>query len=370
LIICFMRLPCIFPLRYGLKATTHILAVLGLVLCFAAISLLLSPSQSCAQAMPSWLGGGRIWDWSDFRGNVGFRVYMPRLIAGTAKFGTTEFDMLGAGNFSFQPQPDFFKEGWFVLYIDRLSLRAHFEEDHRFRGLVGTASVNLSQLPVIRRWWRGDANTPLDSWGTRPDDIRVDDPQRMSEVDLGWTRFGLDLDIIRYPFIRAGINFDRHFESVIFLNRQDLTSVLVRAQQNYNPFINTPLEWRYSQLITGDRVHKLTTRQPPVTLGVHAFASPGRVFGIPVTGQARARFPFPFLAKIVGDPAETRITEWEVSIGLRPNIWNTSLYGYSTFSLGIDAGFKSTYLDMDSGDGLWNVKAHWQGPYVQVGLYF
>lgn len=332
-----MRLSCIFPLRYGLKATTHILAVLGLVLCLAATSLLLCPSQSSAQAMPSWLGGGRIWDWSDFRGNLGFRVWMPRLISGTVRVSSIsgqtspdpstpeDYDMLGGGNVSNLPQPDFFKEGWFILYIDRLALRANFEEDHKFRGVA---------------LYENDPTTSA-----------------ISELDLGWTRFGLDLDIVRYPFIRAGINFDRHFESVIYIDRHRRWTV-TRKDRDGNP---------YSRQLNA---LKLTTHQPPVTIGAHAFASPGRVFGIPVTGQARARFPFPYLTKITGEPGEARITEWEVCLGLRPNIWNTSLYGYSTFAMGIDVGFKSTYLQMDPGDGVWNVTAHWEGPYVQVGLYY
>jgi hypothetical protein len=298
--------------------------------------------------MPSWLGGDKIWDWSDFRGNLGFRVYMPRLIAGTVTFDKEEYDMLGGGNFSYLPQSDFFKEGWFVLYIDRLALRANFEEDHSFRGVIDR---NMAVFP--------DPPVP---YGTS---VVVNDPMRVSEMNVGWTRFGIDLDIFRSPFIRAGINFDRNFEAPLFLHRQDVAKTTFKQDSKDPDFPRWVVDRDQS-----DKPRKLTTRQPPVTLGVHAFASPGRVFGIPVTGQARARFPFPFLAKIVGDPAETRITEWEVSIGLRPNIWNTSLYGYSTFALGIDAGFKSTYLDMDSGDGVWNVKAHWQGPYVQVGLYF
>lgn len=316
-----MRSPCIFPLRYGLKATKHIYAVLGLLLFLAVGILCCCPSQGDAQAMPSWVGGGRIWDWSDFRANMGFRMYMPKLISGTAEFGAEEYDMLGGGNFSYLPQPDFFKEGWFILYIDRLALRAHFEEDHSFRGAATYETYENDPTKVAT-----------------------------SELQVGWTRFGLDLDIVRYPFVRAGINFDRNFESVIYLDRHRYRIIDPEAGRVYAP--------------------KLTTKQVPVTIGVHAFASPGRVFGIPVTAAARARFPFPFLTKIVGEPAEARITEWEVCVGLRPNIWNTSLYGYSTFSMGIDAGFKSTYLDMDSGDGLWNVKAHWQGPYVQVGLYY
>jgi len=325
-----MRFPRVFPLRYGLKATKHILSVLGLASILAVNSLLLCPSLCRGQAMPSWLGGDRIWDWSDFRANLGLRIYMPKLISGTvhvsgvsggSSYTPEDYEMLGGGNFSDLPQPDFFKEGWFTLYIDRLALRANFEEDHKFRG-----AAPYENDPTMTA---------------------------ISELDLGWTRFGLDLDILRYPFIRAGINFDRNFEPVIYLDRHRERILILPEEKK------TTLD-----------THKLTTRQPPVTIGVHAFASPGRVFGIPVTGQARARFPFPYLTKIVGEPAETRITEWEVCVGMRPNIWNTSLYGYSTFAMGIDVGFKSAYVDMDSGDGIWNVKAHWQGPYVQLGVYY
>ena len=42
---------------------------------------------------------------------------------------------------------------------------------------------------------------------------------------MGWTRFGLDLDLVRYPFLRAGINFDRHYEAPIFVNRQDIETL-------------------------------------------------------------------------------------------------------------------------------------------------
>ena len=68
--------------------------------------------------------------------------------------------------------------------------------------------------------------------------------------------------------------------------------------------------------------------------------------------------------------SEARVTEWEVSAGLRPAVWHTSLYGFSTFSMGLEAGFRSTYLDMTLDDAKWAVKAHWQGLFVQVGLYY
>lgn len=322
-----------------MKASKHILAVFGLPLFLAVGLLWFCPGQSQGQVLPSWMGSDQIWDWSDFRMNTGFRLFIPKLISGsvhvaevkeqdgtTTKWHQEQYDMLGGGNFSDLPQSDFFKEGWFIVYVDRLALRAHFEEDHSFRGV---AHFNF------------DVYT------------QTDPPTRdvVSELQLGWTRFGLDLDIIRYPFIRAGINFDRNYESVIYLDRHGRRIV----DRNGT---------RVLQAL------KFTTRQPPVTIGVHAFVSPGRVFGIPITVQARGRFPFPLLTKIVSTEAETRITEWEACIGLRPNIWNTSRYAHNTFALGIDAGFKSTYLDMDPGDGTWNVKAHWQGPYVQFGLYY
>jgi hypothetical protein len=189
-------------------------------------------------------------------------------------------------------------------------------------------------------------------------------------LDVSWTRFGIDLDIVRYPFLRAGINFDRHFESVIFINRQDVKALLARAGQVYVPFVNDALWWVYNSVSFDGRALKLTTKQPPVTIGVHAFASPGRIRGIPVVAQARFRMPAPLLTNLLQDNAETRIIDWEVHVGLRPTIWNTSLYSMNTFAMGIDLGFRSSYLDMTSGDGAWQVKAHWQGPFVQVGLYY
>jgi hypothetical protein len=78
----------------------------------------------------------------------------------------------------------------------------------------------------------------------------------------------------------------------------------------------------------------------------------------------------PLIKQLLQIKSEARVTEWEVSAGLRPAVWHTSLYGFSTFSMGLEAGFRSTYLDMTVADDKWAVKAHWQGLFVQVGLYY
>ena len=78
-----------------------------------------------------------------------------------------------------------------------------------------------------------------------------------------------------------------------------------------------------------------------MTLGFHARAIPAHIREIPFTIQARFRFPMP----LVNRQAESKITDWEISGGLRPAIWETSLYGHATFSFDIEAGFRSVSLD-------------------------
>jgi hypothetical protein len=180
----------------------------------------------------------------------------------------------------------------------------------------------------------------------------------------------LDLDLIRYPFLRAGINLDRHYEAPIFVNRQDIDSAVATATWVTDP--NLPVDMHFADYDAEypGQVQRFTTGQPPVTIGLHATAIPGRIRGIPLTAQARIRIPMPFIKQLLKIKSEARVTEWEVSAGLRPAVWHTSLYGFSTFSMGLEAGFRSTYLDMTLDDAKWAVKAHWQGLFVQVGLYY
>ena len=73
--------------------------------------------------------------------------------------------------------------------LDRLGLRLVAEEDRIFRGFRKQDGI--------------ENNVPI-SW--------LD----LSSVDISATRLGLDLDIIRYPQFRAGVNFDYHLNGVQF----------------------------------------------------------------------------------------------------------------------------------------------------------
>jgi len=342
--------------RYGLKPKRHIhAAVLPFLLFVIGCFLILSPTHSTAQGSQSWWGSDHWWDWSDYRGSLGVRFWMPKLASGSVTSTGKERDLLGGYNFL--PKPDYFKEMWFTLYIDRLALRFNFQEDHKFNGLIGTGAFTPSEV------------APVPYPGVHDPTRIIPYPQRFSELDVGWTRFGLDLDLVRYPFLRAGINFDRHYEAPIFVNRQDIENLTGLAPDLYYEPTTEKYYWVYLAFY-GGYVQKFTTGQPPVTIGLHATAIPGRIRGIPLTVEARIRIPMPLIKQLLQIKSEARVTEWEVSAGLRPAVWHTSLYGFSTFSMGLDAGFRSSYLDMTVDDGKWAVKAHWQGLFVQVGLYY
>lgn len=345
-----------------MKPKRHILAaVLPFLLFVIGGHLILSPTCSDAQGTPSWWGSDRWWDWTDYRASVGVRFAVPQLVSGSVTWKGRDHDLMAtadAEGFNFVRTPDFFKEGWFTLYVDRLALRAHFEEDHRFRGLIGTG-VYTPVLSIPAEYPGGIID---------PTTGTIQDPERFSELDLGWTRFGLDLDLIRYPHLRAGINMDRHYESCAFIDRQGITGTTLQNIFVYDPAMGKAY-WVYWADYDNDPRY-YTTKQVPVTIGIHGKAVPGRIRGIPLTAEARVRIPMPFLSDITGAKRVAKVTDWEVSVGLRPNIWNTSLYAISSFAMGLDVGYRSTYLDMSSGDDDWQVKAHWHALFVQVGLYY
>jgi hypothetical protein len=195
------------------------------------------------------------------------------------------------------------------------------EEDHKFRGRRGEITTNGS-IPL---------------------------GPKISELDMSTNKLGVDLDIIRYPFARAGVNFTYHLERVKFQDRR-------------NP--NANLWYQY-------------TGSQPLTIGVHGRAIPVRVRDVPVTIQARLRIPVPFVHR----PTEAKVTEWEISGGLRPSIWSTSLFGHSTFSFGIEGGYRVTYLKMfaeelprDPGNPASGAETHvtarWSGAFIQAILVY
>jgi hypothetical protein len=162
------------------------------------------------------------------------------------------------------------------------------------------------------------------------------------KLDFGAIRAGVDLDVIRYPFFRLGANFDYGFEVPKFIDNR-----------------------------TGNVVEYKTAN--PVTIGLHAYVIPGRIRDIPIFAQARGRFPIP----LIKQNPEVKITDWEVSGGLRPSIWQTSLYGFSTFAVSLEGGFRSVNLNMDvtpdrplAQSIQASMKAQWQGAFVQLGLIF
>lgn len=281
------------------------------------MTVLLNPG-ACLAGDSSWWGSSAWWDWSDFRGALGGRIFLARLTSATLTKGGQEFDLKG-DHFGFSDEPEPFKEAFGVLYIDRLGIRFSAEENT----------------------YRGRSATDLNA--------------TVSELEFSSSRVGLDLDLIRYPFFRFGIDYDYYLNDVKFLDAD-----------------------------SGARY----TGVSPMTLGFHARAIPARIREVPFTIQARFRFPMPF----VNRQTESKITDWEISGGLRPAIWETSLYGHSTFSVDLEAGFRSVSLSVSPETNATvivvtdpitgatigtlfppldvDLKARWQGAFFQVGVFF
>ncbi len=148
------------------------------------MAVLLCPSASPA-GNASWWGSSAWWDWSDFRGAIGARVFLARLASATVTKGGVDFDLKGS-QYGFTDEPEPFAEAWGILYIDRLGLRFSAEEN-TYRG----------QTPMANQ-----ANPPG------------------AELEFSSSRLGLDLDLIRYPFFRFGIDYDYYLNDVKFLDTE------------------------------------------------------------------------------------------------------------------------------------------------------
>jgi hypothetical protein len=304
----FRGLGCAGPVeRYGLKRKFRIWAAVIPLLLWG---LMFSPAAD-AQGISSWIGTSPWWDWSDFRGSAGYRIFMPT-VSGQVEVGGETRDFTDFYGISGDPQ--LFKSLYAVFYIDRLGIRVEVEEDHKFRGRV----------------------TDIGNFHT------------ISQLNMSGNKIGLDLDIIRTPFARAGINYTFHTECVEFETRR---------------VISGNDEWtKYA----GDNA---------MTIGVHGRVIPFRIREVPFTIQGRFRFPIPFYKQ----DEETRVTEWEASAGLRPAVWETSLLAHSTFSLAIEGGFRQTYLRMNaepewsnlpSRPGEATISGKWSGAFIQVNIVY
>ena len=284
---------------------------------FVMVCLCCAPSTSHSQDLSSWFSSGTWWDWSDYRFKIEYRYFVPRLVSGSVSQNGTDYDLLASagadassGGYNFDPQPTPFNSALFQLQVDRLGLRLRVDEDIIFRGIH---------------------NKSFDSNGI--------ESRKMSELDLSSTRLGLDLDLVRYPFLRCGVDFDYTVNPLTFMDDK--------------PDINT-------------RFYKSAS---PATLGLHVFAIPARIREVPIIVNAKIGFPFPYWKQITSAQFEVRMLEWEVMAGARPSVWDFSAFGHSTFSVGIEAGFRSVAIDADLSKSA-SLKAQWQGPFFQFGIYY
>jgi hypothetical protein len=302
-----------------LKRIPHIAKAAGLYLASAMVVVLLTCQLSFAQDMPSWWGSNSWFDWSDYRARLELRAFLAKLTSGSISKNNQDISLTGSA-YGMTGNPQGFGELVGEIYIDRLGFRLVYGENES-KG-VGAGSL---------AFYNTQGNFPI------------------NELRLGSLRGGLDLDVIRYPFLRFGFNYDLHFDQIFFY---DLTVDTggVYAPKKYNSV-------------------------EPQTIGLHGLLIPGRIREMPIIVESRVRFPMPFLNR----QGEVKVTDWEISAGLRPSVWETSLYGHTTFAVGLEAGFRSLSIDgelcLQSGGSATsaqsvNVKANWQGPFIQFGVDF
>ncbi len=295
--------------RYGLIPNGASGAALLVCCVFVFAGIFFSPNASYAQDVPLWWGSSAWFDWSDYRASGGVRLLLAKLATGNVRVGDREFGLAG-GSLGLNTELEAFPEVWGTFYVDRLGIRGH-AETHTFTG-------------------------------------RSDDPadQRVSRLDADFSRVGIDLDLIRFPFLKFGIDGDYQFNPVIYRDRSDAFALI----QNEVPYRSREA-W---------------------TLGIHGQVIPTRIRDVPVIAHARFRFPMPFMSSNMA-----RITDWEIGAGFRPAIWETSMFAHSTFSFGVETGYRSINLDMraTATEAVFlsneiEVKARWEGAYFQAQVFF
>lgn len=274
--------------------------------------VLLSPCATWGQASGSWWSTASWFDWSDFRAYAGARLWLANLYSGTLTVDGTSYDLktdLGMGQ---DPEP--FGQVWAMMYLDRLGFRYHLEDNHRFFG-----RTNL------------------------PTPVTLTD--RVHELDIRTPRLGLDLDLIRYNFAKLGINYDYDSKPVRVHLREDPSGV-----NTIDPSV-------YLQA------------DPPMTIGFHGHVIPMRLRGVPIILQTRFRFPIPFIDEHFR-PTAARIVDWEICGGLRPAVWDTSHFGFSTFSVSLEVGYQLRTITFNLDNPNADLKARWQGAFFRCGLFY
>jgi hypothetical protein len=255
--------------------------------------------ESGAQEINSWWGSAKWFDWSDYRATTYGRALLARMEAGSLKLSGVEYDLEEDLGITTDPEP--FRFFCLRLFVDRVAFRYYpEEEEHNF-------------------------------WGEKDD--------KLSEIEIPSGFVGFDVELIRHPFFRFGVNADFGLNKVIV---RDRTS----AHGNGSPIY-----------LESDR---------PNTIGAHLTAIPVRIKDVPLIFEARAAFPLPvFEPKNRAD-----LTEWELSGGVRPSIWEQSPFGHSTFSVSFQGGYKMVNLDVYFQERDAELHTRWSGPFMQIGVHF
>lgn len=286
-------------------------AAASLVVTLIISGLIIVPHATAAES--SDLLGSQWFDWSDFRATVGLRVFLARLSSASLSSSQSSFDIKKDYGFTDDPEP--FREFWGELYIDRLGFRFYLAEDNKFRGRVGEILEDLSTTDRV-------------------------EGARVSQLEVNTSYVGADVDVVRYPFLRLGINAEFQMGQIKLQDRRD----------------ENPDLWDQVDFGQG------------VTVGVHGKAIPGRVRGVPITLDARARFPLPVRI----DNKICKLLEVEVGAGVRPAVWNLSSYGLSTFSMGISGGYRFVSVEAEAfrKRADYTLNARWQGAFIEVAITY
>jgi hypothetical protein len=310
--------------RYGLSSRWSIFVYLSVIFCLAITMIMVTSCPSYAQSSSILWDSTKWFDWSDYRFRVSGCGSFYRMESGTLKWGDSEFDLLDDYQLIQDTGPHI--SAMFQLYVDRLSLRLH----------VDTTQFNATSTYTV----------------SNPTGITNYRWERAPELRLGLFRTGLDLDLIRYPSAAFGCNFDYQFSDVIFKSTEDATG----------PIPNVP---QYIDL----------KAEGAMTLGLHGRVIPIRIRDVPFELQGRVRSSFFKRA----DQAWT--IDWQIQGGLRPAIWDTSFFGHSTFSVSLQAGYRSTYLEFhtqrDNSPNRNTLRAvtaelttHWHGPFAEIQFIY
>ncbi|MEW6348153.1 MAG: hypothetical protein AB1646_03770 [Thermodesulfobacteriota bacterium] len=241
----------------------------------------------------------------------------------------------------------------FLAKLDAASLRSNAGEVDLKKALgisdgIAPFREFFGELYIDRlgfRWYLEDDRAFSGTLDTNLDSV--------STLDLSAKRVGLDIDVIRFPYFRLGVSADYTADRPKLWDRRSL-------------------DGQYFAQYTGPH---------SVTAGLHARALPLRIKEVPVTLESRVRFPVP-LGRALGDKDETRITEFELAGGLRPAVWETSLFGHATFSASLELGYRWSDMKLTINDAMaYNgtnalvpsdvtLKARWSGAFFQVALFY